>query len=1102
MPQLLSWGGATNPVPGGAPHVGAWRAAPLLAQKRGLPRPPSACLPPLALHCRPLCRIRRECLTSRGHNALIALTFATGVGHLVRFRVLVAAAIAAAFVLLPARPALGATFGVTKTADTNDGACNADCSLREAIVAANLLAGDDTITVPAGTYTLTIAGAGEDAAATGDLDITGNLTITGAGAATTIIDAGDLDRVFHVTGVFTATISEVTIRNGSAAEGAGILNGGGTLTLSNSAIMDNVASGQAGGILNQTLATSSLTLNSSTVSGNAAPYGGGISSGGAVTMNGSAVSGNSASIEGGGIYNYLSTVTLNGFSAISDNSAFRGGGIFNNGGTVTLDSSTFSGNSAALSGGGIYNYASGTLILNSSTVSGNTAADTGGGILNNGGTATLNSSTVSGNSATFAGGVFNNAALTLTDATVSGNTASSDGGGMYNGGTATLSGSTVSANSATGGGGIYNAPGGNATLYSSTVSGNVAAYSGGILNAAGAILSLQSNTTISGNTASSEGAGIGNNGTLGILNSTVSGNSAGTRGGGIFHSGEIVAIDGGTVSGNTAVTDGGGVYNDVGLVYLIRGTVAGNSATYGGGIFNLGTLELTDTTVSNNTAYGGGGIVNFTVGSTVTLNSSTVSGNSANQGGGILNDDGAAALSSSTVSGNSALQGGGIYNYGGGTAIHNNTIVANSPSGGNCGGPTAVTSSGYNLSSDATCAFAAIGDRQNTNPLLGPLALNGGPTRTHALLAGSPAAEAGTFGCPATDQRGVARPQGLRCDIGAYEAPDTDLDGVPDPLDLDDDDDTVPDALDSCPLVDEDVDGYQDGDGCPDSDNDVDGICDGGQVSVSCTGSDVGKFTWTNATPGTTDCRNIAEDYDSFHDGDGCPEPDNDYDNFPDYTDDCPGTDTTAGPDGVADTGDEPVLYLTPVQTREDFDGVLDTDGCHDSPGDDYDGDGLSDEDEVFLHGTDPQDPDTDNDGAQDGPDNCRLAANAGQENTDTALNAAGATHFGLPLPADALGDACDSDDDNDAFTDAVELAIGTNPLDNCVAGPGTGGDGWPLDNNQTSIANITDVNAYKGIIPNPVDATHPKRLDLNDSGVLNINDVFFYKGKIPSFCS
>ena len=330
---------------------------------------------------------------------------------------------------------------------------------------------------------------------------------------------------------------------------------------------------------------------------------------------------------------------------------------------------------------------------------------------------------------------------------------------------------------------------------------------------------------------------------------------------------------------------------------------------------------------------------------------------------------------------------------------------------------------------------------------------------------------------------------------------DSDGDGYPDLVDDDDDNDGNGDATDPCRVFPEDFDGFEDADGCPEPDNDRDGICDAGQSSPSCSGSDTGKYSWTDSTPGATDCRNVPEDLDSFHDDDGCPEPDNDVDGFPDVADDCPGSDYTAGADGIADSGDEPDDPL-PTLTREDYDGVIDTDGCHDSPGDDWDGDGLSDEDEVFILGTDPQNADTDADGARDGPDNCRLLANPGQENADATLNAAGATHFGLPLPADPLGDACDSDDDNDGFSDAVELAIGTNPLDNCPGAPGPGGDAWPLDNNQSGIASVADVFVYRGRIPHVVDATHPKRLDLNDSGILNISDVFFYKGRIPSFCS
>src|SRR6187399_256192 len=104
-----------------------------------------------------------------------------------------------------------ATFVVTKTADTADGACNADCSLREAITAANTAAGPDIITVPAGTYTLTITGTNEDANANGDLDITSAITLNGAGAGTTAIEAAATpltagERVFHCLTAATAVI--------------------------------------------------------------------------------------------------------------------------------------------------------------------------------------------------------------------------------------------------------------------------------------------------------------------------------------------------------------------------------------------------------------------------------------------------------------------------------------------------------------------------------------------------------------------------------------------------------------------------------------------------------------------------------------------------------------------------------------------------------------------------------------------------------------------------------------------------------------------------------------------------------------------------------
>jgi hypothetical protein len=268
-------------------------------------------------------------------------------------------------------------------------------------------------------------------------------------------------------------------------------------------------------------------------------------------------------------------------------------------------------------------------------------------------------------------------------------------------------------------------------------------------------------------------------------------------GGGIYNSGTLLVIDS-TLSGNTVSNTcpsicpafGGGIYN-IGALTINKTTLSENLASatdwraVGGGIYNVGTLTINNSTISGNSVSvgDGGGIFN---GGTATINNSTISGNTARcssrcggaAGGGISND-GTLAINNSTLTGNSAKGiGGSIYTYSEGTAILQNTIVANSPSGGNCGG--SVSSKGYNLSSDATCNFTSTGDLNNTDPMLGPLQYNGGPTQTMALPSGSPAVDAGNpSGCTdglghllTTDQRGKPRhdtEDSGGCDMGAYE---------------------------------------------------------------------------------------------------------------------------------------------------------------------------------------------------------------------------------------------------------------------------------------------------------------------------------------------
>ncbi len=158
----------------------------------------------------------------------------------------------------------------------------------------------------------------------------------------------------------------------------------------------------------------------------------------------------------------------------------------------------------------------------------------------------------------------------------------------------------------------------------------------------------------------------------------------------------------------------------------------------------------------------------------MTIGNSTFSGNSVDgtHAGGALSTTGTVKINNSTFSGNSAGTGGAL-NVGAGTLTVKNTIIADN-AGGNCAG-VPPTSSGSNIDSGTSCALTAGGDQSDTDPLLGPLQDNGGPTQTLALQTGSPAIDAG--GCTdidgadvREDQRGSQRPAGSGCDIGAFES--------------------------------------------------------------------------------------------------------------------------------------------------------------------------------------------------------------------------------------------------------------------------------------------------------------------------------------------
>jgi CSLREA domain-containing protein len=321
------------------------------------------------------------------------------------------------------------------------------------------------------------------------------------------------------------------------------------------------------------------------------------------------------------------------------------------------------------------------------------------------------------------------------------------GGGIYNSGTLTLRHTLVGGNAATNlGGGIYNS--GTLTLRPSTVSGNTtdgfdadsASYGG----------------------CRCEGGGIYNSGTLALAYSTVRGNSVASngiyasneQGGGINNKGTLT-LRHTLVGGNVARKQGGGIYNS-GTLRLRRSTVSGNSARYdsGGGLFNTGTGRLT-------------------------LMQSTVSGNSSQEGGGGVTNRGTLALVQCTVSGNDGRSGG--LSNGDTLTLYTTIVVGNttkhSPSDCFQSSNGVTLSLGHNLTgagtgcpSDAAQGDVTVDPTTVFTQVLKPLGDYGGPTFTHALWRGSPAIDAGDPDqCSGTDQRGVPRPQGEGCDIGAVE---------------------------------------------------------------------------------------------------------------------------------------------------------------------------------------------------------------------------------------------------------------------------------------------------------------------------------------------
>jgi hypothetical protein len=374
--------------------------------------------------------------------------------------------------------------------------------------------------------------------------------------------------------------------------------------------------------------------------------GGGIWNAGRLSLVDSTVSGNTANEYGSGIWS-TGTLTMDRSLIYGNGMPRDGGGIWSSGELIVRDS-TVAGNAAYWNGGGIWN--SGKMRVEGSNVSGNTVHYYGGGIANDMGEATIVGSTISGNTADLGGGGIYNmlGKVALDDTAISGNTGNV-GGGIMNNGEMTVSGGSVSANMATNGSGIFNM---------------------GTLDLNGAM--------VDNNTASENGGGIYNLwGTLNLNRSSISGNRA-ANGGGVYNYYGTVNMERVSIDHNTeripdwSIYSGGGVYN-LGALNMNDVRIEYNRAVNGGGIVNYGTMNMLGGAVEHNYAVSpGGGIFNL---GTISVNNASISNNHGEFGGGI-NNEGIMDLDNVFISRNTAFIGAGIDNYGTAT-MHSGSIDHN-----------------------------------------------------------------------------------------------------------------------------------------------------------------------------------------------------------------------------------------------------------------------------------------------------------------------------------------------------------------------------------------------------------------------------------------
>ena len=484
-----------------------------------------------------------------------------------------------------------------------------------------------------------------------------------------------------------------------------------------------------------------------------------------------------AALAGGGAVTFncgpnLHTITLSSQKSIAANTTIDGSGkialsahgsrhfLVNAGATLALTSMTLRDGYAAGDGGSIFN--NGTVVISNTLMTNNRTDDAhSGGAIVNYGSLTISQSTFEDNAGANGGAVYPrwSGSRTVVDHSIfrrNRTTSATDGWGgaflLWDGAPLVIQDSLIEENSATYGGGLFNFPASSIVMTRTVVRANTAQYGAGIYNER-ATLTLNDSMLL-GNTAVRFGGGIDNRGGAvaiqgGVLNENHVTYLEGT-GGAVNNWYAYNAATGQQIQGTLAMTDttastndagqrGGGIFN-TGTAWLTRVTLDHNSSPRGAAIFNDGRLELDTSTLSDNQAGDHGGAV-YQAGGTLTVLHATIADNTAGDGSAIYLDQG---------------QRG------------NTKFIGVAVAGGACVGDT-LQSEGNNLENGATCGFDQASDLPTTDPMLGPLAANGGLTRTRLPVVGSAVTDSGGSACASPDQRGEARPLGNACDIGAVE---------------------------------------------------------------------------------------------------------------------------------------------------------------------------------------------------------------------------------------------------------------------------------------------------------------------------------------------